>query len=150
MAIIVSSVAYIELDGRVLPNNSLVTLPEIGTTEATSLRCVTARTDCCSEGSHGGGGDSTAVEWLNPRGGEHTQLDTFNYTWAGVGDPVGYVQLIRSSSSATLSTADEGIYSCIIPEPGSDPEPDIATFYVGIYNSGNGEYSYNYDKTFNT
>ena len=92
-------VSYIELDGRVLPNNSLVTLPEIGTTEATSLRCVTARTDCCS-----GTTDGDISEWFDPRGGLATDISTFNRSRAGEGGQLGYVQLHRSSSSATLLT----------------------------------------------
>ena len=128
------SSVYIELNSTVLPNNSFVTLPEIGTTEATSLRCVTARTDCCS-----GAIDENTTEWFDPRGEEVDGISTFIRSRDGEGGPLGYVQLRRSSSSATLSTADEGIYSCIIPEPGSDTNPDIITFYVGIYNTGNGE-----------
>ena len=122
------------MDGRVFPNNSLVTLPEIGTTGATSLRCVTARTDCCT-----GATDGDISEWFDPRNERASQVTTFKRNRDGESESLGYVQLHRSSSSATLSTADEGIYSCIIPEPGSDPNPDITTFYVGIYNTGGGE-----------
>ena len=117
------SVSYIELDGRVLPNNSLVTLIEIGTTEATSLRCVTPRTDCCS-----GTTDETVSEWFDPRGGEAGQLNTFTRSRAGEGGPLGYVQLRRSSV-----TLEEGIYSCIIPEPEPAINTNTITFYVGIY-----------------
>ena len=139
--VLFSSVAYIELNGRVLPNNSLVTLPEIGTTVATSLRCVTARTDCCSGGTTGGG-DYEISEWFDSMSRRVTQHSTFTRSRAGEGESLGYVQLRRLNGSVTLLTADEGIYSCIIPEPGSGPSPDTVTFYVGIYkDTTNGKHS---------
>ena len=114
-----------------LPNNSLVALSDIGTTEATSLRCVTPRTDCCS--------DTDISQWFSPGDGDAEQISSFIHSRDGEGGPLGFVQLYRSSNAA-LSPANEGIYSCIIPEPGSDPNPDNVTFYVGIYNTDNGEY----------
>ena len=78
-------------------------------------------------------------EWFDPRGEQATQLSTFTRSRAGEGDPLGYVQLYRSSSNAGLPTTNEGIYSCIIPEPEPATNPNIVTFYVGIYNTGRGE-----------
>ena len=129
-----SSDAYMLLgDSRIIPNHGLVFYSDIGTTDITGLRCVTRRVDCCE-----GATDGDITEWFNPNGDSAGPADdSFNMNRRGEGEEFGYVNLWRQDAGSTLVT--EGIYSCIIPESGSDPNPDIATLFVGIYNTGGGE-----------
>ena len=55
------------------------------------------------------------------------------------GSQLGFVQLYYRHLVRTLPSEGEGIYTCIISKPGTNPIPAIATFYIGIYNTGNGE-----------
>ena len=125
-----SSVPYVELNGRVLPNNSLVVVSDIVADAAMTLRCVTPWTDCCSDA------DTAVAQWYHPNGGDDGAIFTiFDQLSSGEGEPLGSVALIRNSSES-LGPGSEGIYRCTVPEPGTAV---ITSYYVGIYNTGNGE-----------
>ena len=60
-------------------------------------------------------------EWIPPS----SQTDPFNVTFGGVSDP-GYFNVMLST---TLSFADEGVYTCSIP----DYTGENVLVHVGIY-----------------
>ena len=125
-----SSVPYVELNGRVLPNNSLVVVSDIVADAAMTLRCVTPRTDCCSDV------DTAVAQWYHPNGGDAGAIIAiFVRLSRGEDEPLGYVALVRVNSG-DLGPGSEGIYRCTVPEPGTAV---ISSYYVGIYNPGNGE-----------
>ena len=125
-----SSVPYVELNGRVLPNNSLVVVSDIVADAAMTLRCVTPRTDCCSDV------DTAVAQWYHPSGGDAGAIIAiFVRLSSGVGEPLGSVALVRVNSES-LGPGSEGIYRCTVPEPDTAA---IVSYYVGIYNTGNGE-----------
>ena len=123
------------LNDQVIPNHGLVFYSDIGRTAETSLRCVTRRMDCCSGGT-GQDSDEEIAEWFNTRGQYYNSGNpVFIRSRRGEGEEFGYVNLRRKNY-----LNNEGIYHCIIPKSGSDSFPAISTFYVGIYNTGGGEY----------
>ena len=121
-----------------LPNNSLVTVTvppsNIVADAAASLRCVTARVDCCSDN------DTAVAQWYHPNGGDAaSQVDTLSLVRGGEGGPLGFVALVRAEIIETLDNADMGIYRCVVPEPGSAAKPATMSYYVGLYNNEQGE-----------
>ena len=91
------------LNGRVLPNNSIVLLSDIGE-DSSALFCLTDRTRCCSNMA---GGERHGA-WRFPDGNEVLQ-ETMN----------GNIYRDRSYSSVILSrknnaTGPTGIYTCEI------------------------------------
>lgn len=124
---------YIELNGQVLPNNSLVTVTNPPTNivadVAASLRCVTARADCCSDG------DTAVAQWYHLSGGDAaSQVQIFSIVRGGEGEPLGYAALTRTGIPTPF--IDMGIYGCVIPKPGSPVT--VAYHYVGLYKDGQG------------
>ena len=118
-----------------LPNNSLVTVPSnIVADAAASLRCVTARVDCCSDN------DTAVAQWYHPNGGDAaSQVDTLSVVRGGEGGPLGFVALTRAEIVETLDNLSSGIYRCVVPELGSSPNPVTVSYYVGLYNRGYGK-----------
>ena len=155
-----SLVTYIELNGRVLPNNSLVEETDIVADAAMTLRCVTPRTDCCSDA------DIATSQWYHPDGsnvcasGAECKMRRFVRLSSGQGEPLGYVALVRVISGNLASSNQgiyrestgnlqgiyrvstgnlQGIYRCTVPKPGTAANPSTISYYIGIYNHGNGE-----------
>ena len=120
-----------ELRGNIIPNHGLVSVSNIGDTVATSLRCVTQRMDCCSRVSE------IVSRWLDPRGLDAKNLGSFMCSKSGENEPLGYVNLLTTSTP--LQPSHQGIYYCIIPKFEPASIIDIHTQYVGIYLDGNGK-----------
>ena len=119
-----------------LPNNSLVTVTvpptNIVADTAASLRCVTARVDCCSDN------DTVVAQWYHPNGRDAaSQVDAFSLMRGGEGGPLGFAALVREEVDETLNKVDMGLYRCVIPGPGNNP--DVVFYYVGLYSNGQGE-----------
>ena len=121
---------YVELSGQVLPDDSLVADTDIDSSPSRNLRCVTARMDCCSVA------DIDAA-WYLPNG---SSIRGTNVLSSGEGFTLGSVALV----SRSLVSGNQGIYRCTVPE--SDPAANTSTisYYVGIYNHGQGECFANY------
>ena len=105
------------LNGRVLSNNSVVLLSDIGE-GSSALFCLTDRTRCCSTTT---GGERHGA-WRFPNGSEV--------------DMGGNFYLDRSYSSVILSRRNNavgltGIYTCEIP----DANNARRTLYIGVYGS---------------
>ena len=125
------SVPYVELNGRVLPNNSLVVVTDIVADAAMTLRCVTPRTDCCSDA------DTAMAQWYHPYGGDASATFIFDWLSRGEGEPLGSVALVRVRSRSRRY--NQGIYRCTVPLPGTAANPSTISYYIGLYNPGNGE-----------
>ena len=103
----------------VIPNNGIVDISEIGSTDPTALLC---NTDRPPSGANSGG------DWFAPDGdrvGINPPVPGFTRNR----DPM-VVRLIRTASK----TPEEGIYHCFI----KDDMGKQQTVYVGLYNSGGG------------
>ena len=111
---------FLSLNGTVIPNNGLVNINDIGSTDDTALLCITNRPPS-------GGGTNSGGNWHAP-------------DWTGVGgtDVPGFdrnrgpmvVRLLRRESE----TPTEGIYHCAI----EDNTLKLEAVNVGLYNSGGG------------
>ena len=116
------------LDGQLYPNNSVVTVTDIGSIFMSALFCLTTRLECCSE-SETPNAASVTREWYLPDGRPVTSASS---------------PFIKSRVSSAVSlhrdlfsfiTAPRGIYHCEIPDANGTSQ-DI---YVGIYPQGYGE-----------
>ena len=117
-----SSDPYVELVGRVLlPDHSLVAKT------VTKLRCVTSRIDCCSNDI-----DRVDTKWYLPSGDTATARYTHS---TGLGYPLGSIAL----TDVSTVSGNQGIYRCTVPESDPAANPSTISFYVGIYNLGQGE-----------
>ena len=107
------------LNGRLLPNNSIVLLREIGE-GSSALLCLTDRVQCCSyaEGRLG--------LWRSPDG------DVQQDTSAGIYTIRGFSSLLLNRKSSTMMPT--GVYTCLIPSS-SDDEGTSHTLCIGIYSS---------------
>ena len=108
------------LNDRVLPNNSIVLLSDIGE-DSSALFCLTDRTRCCSTAS---GGERHGA-WRFPNDDEvmHAHIN-------------GDIHRNRSYSSVILNKRNNavgptGIYTCEIPDAGII----IKKLYIGVYDS---------------
>ena len=128
-----SSVPYVELNGQVLPNNSLVVVSDIVADAARTLRCVTPRTDCCSDA------DTAVAQWYHHDGRDAGAIRFLNRLSSGEGEPLGSVALVRANSNNEVGMRNEGIYRCTVPLPGTTANPSTISYYIGLYNPGNGE-----------
>ena len=117
---------YLELSGQVLPDHSLVADTDIDLSPPRNLRCVTTRIDCCSAA------DIDAA-WYLPNG---STISGANVLSSGEGFTLGSVALVSSS----LVSGNQGIYRCTVPESDPATNPSTISYYVGIYNHGQGEY----------
>ena len=127
-----SSVPYVELNGQVLPNNSLVVVSDIVADAARTLRCVTPRIDCCSDA------DTAVAQWYHPDGRGAGAIQLLNRLSSGEGEPLGSVALVRAKPGL-LGSNNEGIYRCTVPNPGTAANLPTVSYYIGIYNNRNGE-----------
>ena len=108
------------LNGRVLPNTSIVLLSDIGE-GSSALFCLTDRTRCCSTTT----GGERRGDWRFPNGGEVMQ--------ESMG---GDIYHDRSYNSVILNRRNNavgptGIYTCEIPDTGNTNR----TLYIGVYGS---------------
>ena len=103
------------LNGRVLPNNSIVAPGDIGEGSG-ALYCLTDRTQCCSTEAGGELG-----VWRSPDGSDVS------------GSTIADVYLVRGFSSLLLNRRSSavgptGVYTCLIPDAGNV----VRTLYVGV------------------
>ena len=126
-----------KLRDNIIPNHGIVTVSSIGNTVATSLRCVTLRVDCCSGAIH-----SIVSEWSDPGNEDASDLDSFSRSRSGENEPLGYVNLLTTSTP--LQPSHQGIYYCIIPAFEPALITIVHTLYVGIYLDGNGIVDHKY------
>ena len=108
------------LNGRLLPNNSVVLLSDIGE-GSNALYCLTDRIPCCSSSA----GDSRGL-WRSPDGDVHQDTNHGIYT------SKGFSSLLLNRRSSTVGPT--GVYSCLIPSA-SDGDRDSSTLRIGIYSS---------------
>jgi len=108
------------LNGVSYPNNSVVTVTEIGNDSA-ALLCTTITHWCCF--SRGGNG------WFFPNGSEVMRDETLPYYRTRARNP-GALLLHRNPEGLTT-----GIFRCDIP----DGNNILQSLYVGIYTNTTGE-----------
>ena len=116
-----------------LPNNSLVVVSDIVADAAMTLRCVTPRTDCCSDA------DTTVAQWYHHNGRDAGAIRFLNRLSSGEGEPLGSVALVRANPGILMARKNQGIYRCTVPLPGTTANPSTISYYIGLYNPGNGE-----------
>ena len=117
------------LDGQLYPNNSVVTLTDIGSSfSGPALFCLTPNTQCCSD-SETPNEASVTREWYLPNG---RQLSSAGTTFSR-GQVSSAVSLYRNSG-----TSPTGVFRCEIPDTSGTSQ----NIYVGIYTQGDGEIVY--------
>ena len=109
---------FLSLNGNIIPNNSLLNINNIDSTDTTALLCITNRPP--SSGSPNSGGN-----WFAPDGTRVGDIGSAGFE-RNRGPMV--VRLRRTTGTA------QGIYWCTI----EDATSTNRTFYVGLYNSGGG------------
>ena len=114
------------LNGRLLPNNSVVLLSDIGE-GSNALYCLTDITLCCSSSA----GASRGL-WRSPD--SDVNQDTNRDIYASK----GFNSLLLNRRSSTVGPT--GVYTCLIPSA-SDGDRDSSTLRIGIYSfNAEGEY----------
>ena len=106
------------LNGRVLPNNSIVSPGDIGEGSG-ALYCLTDRTQCCSTEA----GEELGV-WRSPGGS-----DVSGSTTADVYLVRGFSSLLLNRRSSAVGPT--GVYTCAIP----DIRNILKTLYIGVWNN---------------
>ena len=119
-----STDVFLRLNGAVIPNNGLLNINDIGSTDDTALLCITNRPP--PSGSTISGGD-----WYAPDG---TRVGDKDST-----DVPGFVRnrdpmIVRLKRNTGTATAVEGLYRCSVNDTDSTPH----SLYVGLYTSGRG------------
>ena len=112
---IIHTGVYLSLKGTVYPNNSVISITEIGETdiESTSppqnsnngLQCITDRMPCCRFG------DAQAGEWFFPDGTVVPMSGPPFYRNRGHDD--GTVNLNRANTNVMMPT---GLFCCVVPD----------------------------------
>ena len=114
------------LNGHLYPNNSVVTLSDIGNRgPSVTLYCLTLSTDCCSPSETPNA--DTVREWYLPDG---SLLSTANTAFTR-GQVSSAVSLNRVSSGASPT----GVFRCELPDASGTSQ----SLYVGIYPEHDGE-----------
>ena len=106
------------LNGRVLPNNSILAPDDIGESSG-ALYCLTDRTQCCSTEAGGELG-----VWRSPDGS-----DVSGSTTADVYLVRGFSSLLLNRRSSAVGPT--GVYTCLIRDAVNDPR----TLYIGLYDN---------------
>ena len=106
------------LNGRILPNNSIVAPGDIGE-DSGALYCLTDRTQCCSTEAGGELG-----VWRSPDGS-----DVSGSTTADVYLVRGFSSLLLNIRSSAVGPT--GVYTCVIPDAGNV----LRTLYIGVWNN---------------
>ena len=107
------------LNGRVLSNNSILLLSDIGE-GSSALYCLTDRTACCSSAA---GGRRGAWRFPDSSGVSESQSTEFYFT-----RDFSSLALNRRSSAV----GPTGVYTCAIPDA-QDSDSTSQTLYIGIY-----------------
>ena len=115
------------LKGRLYPNNSIVTVTDIGTSIGLGLYCLTPSLECCSD-SETPNAASVIREWYLPDGNPINSLFIRNRVSSAV-------SLYHDRFSST--PAPSGVYRCEIPDASGTSQ----NIYVGIYPQADGEIS---------
>ncbi|CAI8054765.1 Receptor-type tyrosine-protein phosphatase S, partial [Geodia barretti] len=115
---------FLRLNGAVIPNNGLLNISDIGSSDDTALLCITNRPPPSGNPPNSGG------NWLAPDGTRVGDKDN--------NDVQGFVRnrgpmVVRLKRTA--GTAAEGIYRCSVNDTDSTPH----SLYVGLYTSGRGQ-----------
>ena len=113
---------FLRLNGAVIPNNGLLYISDIGSSDNTALLCIT-NLPLPSGSTHSGG------DWFAPNGyrvGDMVPVPGFNRNRGPM-----VVRLFRKRSE----TPTEGIYYCSI----EDSTFTLTTVNVGLYNSEGGK-----------
>ena len=119
--LVISEVGLL-LNGRLLPNNSVITWVEIGSGKG-SLFCLTDRVDCCDSASDSG-------NWYLPNG----NIVNYDSTSMGVYQKYGHSSILLQGGTSAVS----GIFRCDV----IGRNDTIQNLYIGIYSeSGNSEHS---------
>ena len=113
---------FISLNGVVIPNNEIVAISDIGSTDDTALLCNTDRPPPPGDGPNHSGGD-----WNAPDGTRISNIPGFTRNRSPM-----VVRLKRTESG----TPEDGIYQCLIKDGASQ----FTTVNVGLYNSGGGKW----------
>ena len=103
------------LNGRVLPNNSIVAPGDIREGSG-ALYCLTDKTQCCSTAAEGELG-----VWRSPDGS-----DVSGSTTADVYLVRGFSSLLLNRRSSAVGPT--GVYTCVIPDAGNI----LRTLYIGV------------------
>ena len=106
------------LNGRLLPNNSIVPPGDLGE-DSGALYCLTDRTQCCSTEAGGELG-----VWRSPDGS-----DVSGSTTADVYLVRGFSSLLLNRRSSAVGLT--GVYTCVIPDAGNV----LRTLYIGVWNN---------------
>ena len=114
------------LKGRLYPNNSIVTVTDIGTSIGLGLYCLTPSLECCSD-SETPNAASVIREWYLPDGRPVISANS---------------PFIRNRVSSAVSlyrdpfsSVTSGVFRCEIPDDSGTSQ----NVYVGIYHQGDGE-----------
>ena len=113
------------LNGTTYPNNSLVTLEDIGEGDE-ALLCMTDQTACCRTPYTSGNG-STIGNWYFPNGTRVRSSGNQGDLYRTRGHMV--VRLHRRRGR------EDGVYSCVVP----DALNVTQTIYIGVYTASAGE-----------
>ena len=116
------------LNGQLYPNNSVVTLADIGTRIGLGLYCLTPSLECCSE-SETPNAASVTREWYLPDGRPLTSANS-PFIKSRVSSAVSL-----HSDRFSFITAPSGVFRCEIPDDSGTSQ----NIYVGIYPQGVGE-----------
>ena len=117
------------ISGQLYPNNSVVTLSDIGSSgPSVTLYCLTPSIDCCSS-SETPNADTVIREWYLPDG---SLLSTASTSFTR-----GQVSSAVSLSRGSGGTSPTGVFRCDLP----DANGTYQSLYVGIYPESAGETS---------
>ena len=110
---------FLSLNGSIILNNSYVDISDIGSTDETSLLCITNRPPPAGSPNSGG-------VWFVPDGTRVDGTDVLGFSTTR--GPM----VVRLRRNTGTDPAAEGIYHCVVMD---NTETD-RTVYVGIYNGG--------------
>ena len=108
------------LNGKLLPNNSIVLIGDIGE-GSNALYCLTDRELCCSHAA----GASRGL-WRGPEGNVDTDPN------AGINAIKGFSSISLNRNSRTMKPT--GVYTCLIPSS-NDTDHTSTTLRIGIFSS---------------
>ena len=106
------------LEGRFLPNNSIILLGDIGE-GISALYCLTKNTECCSNEA-----ESMHSNWEFPNGSNVAEDTT-----AGVYFTRAFSSIHLNRKSSAVGTT--GVYKCFMPDAGNA----LKTLRIGVYDN---------------
>ena len=120
------------LNGTTYQNNSLVTLEDIGESDA-ALLCLTNATDCCRP-PYAGAMEGVRGNWFFPNGTtvpNETDNSTTNEPWNFYSTRGNMTVLLHRRRGG-----EEGVYCCVVPDASNVTQ----TLYIGVYTENIGEW----------